>query len=322
LGRSLFRVSVAAGDGTPILGDYAVKRHISGTAGLQFKPRFAFVPGTEYRAVFDSAESPGLPVLRAESRWRAPKSEVAPPAAIQRIYPTADRLPENLLRFYLHFTGPMNRGEGYDHIKLYDATGKAVVAPFLTLGEELWDESGKRLTLFIDPGRIKRGLKPREELGPVLESGKTFTLVVEAGWRDANGQALAADYRKSFHVEAPVERGIEIAEWKVEPPKSGSRDAVNVQFPRPLDHALLHRALGVIGEDGQPIAGTVAVSDTETRWSFVPRAAWTSGRYELVIERFLEDVAGNRPGRPFEVDEDSRPIDSEGPALRRAFEVR
>jgi hypothetical protein len=119
-----------------------------------------------------------------------------------------------------------------------------------------------------------------------------------------------------------VERGIEIAEWKVEPPKSGSRDPVHVQFPRPLDHALLHRALGVIGEDGRTIAGTVAVSDSEIRWSFEPRAAWTPGRYELVVERFLEDVAGNRPGRAFEVDEDTRPIDSDGPALRRTFEVR
>ena len=45
-------------------------------------------------------------------------------------------------------------------------------------------------------------------------------------------------------------------------------------------------------------------------------------QYDLVIDRVLEDVAGNRVGRPFEVDEDTRPIDAEGPPVRRAFEIR
>jgi hypothetical protein len=49
---------------------------------------------------------------------------------------------------------------------------------------------------------------------------------------------------------------------------------------------------------------------------------WKPGKYELVVERVLEDVAGNRVGRAFEVDEDARPINSEGPAVRREFVVR
>src|SRR5205823_5383949 len=102
-----------------------------------------------------------------------------PPAAVAQVYPTADELPENLLKFYLHFTGPMRRGEAYDHLRLLDAQGKVVERSFLELGEELWDGSGRRFTLVIDPGRIKRGLKPREDLGPVLEAGKSYTLVID-----------------------------------------------------------------------------------------------------------------------------------------------
>ena len=71
----------------------------------------------------------------------------------------------------------MSRGEAYRHIRLLDATGKPVAAPFLELDEELWSDDGKRFTLLFDPGRIKRGLKPREELGPVLEAGKSYELV-------------------------------------------------------------------------------------------------------------------------------------------------
>ena len=51
--------------------------------------------------------------------------------------------------------------------------------PFLELDEELWSPDGTRFTLIFDPGRIKRGLKPREEVGPVLEAGKSYSLVID-----------------------------------------------------------------------------------------------------------------------------------------------
>ena len=62
-----------------------------------------------------------------------------------------------------YFDAPMSRGEAYRHIHLVDAkTGREVEAPFLELGEELWDGDFRRFTLLCDPGRVKRGLKPRE----------------------------------------------------------------------------------------------------------------------------------------------------------------
>ena len=43
-----------------------------------------------------------------------------------------------------------------------------------------------RFTLLFDPGRIKRGLKPAQRrVGPVLEEGKSYTLVIDRGWTDA-----------------------------------------------------------------------------------------------------------------------------------------
>ena len=73
---------------------------------------------------------------------------------------------------------------------LLDAAAKEVDLPFLELEQELWDSSGKRFTLFFDPGRIKRGLKPREEVGPALEEGKSYTFVVDRAWHDAQGDSL------------------------------------------------------------------------------------------------------------------------------------
>ncbi len=73
----------------------------------------------------------------------------------------------------------MSGGDVYRHIQLIELAKKKVVQwPLLELGEELWNQDMTRLTLFIDPGRIKRGVKPLEELGPSLEEGKDYELII------------------------------------------------------------------------------------------------------------------------------------------------
>jgi hypothetical protein len=95
-------------------------------------------------------------------------------------------------------------------------------------------------------------LKPREEAGPVLEQGKKYTLVVDAGWRDAHGQPLANVFCKSFAVAAPVTSGIAPNDWKIEPPAAGASAPLTVRFPRPLDHGLLQHVLQVVDAAGKP----------------------------------------------------------------------
>jgi hypothetical protein len=48
----------------------------------------------------------------------------------------------------------------------------------------------RRLTLLFDPGRIKRGLRPRADLGSALLAGKRYKLVVGDGMADATGNLL------------------------------------------------------------------------------------------------------------------------------------
>ena len=98
-------------------------------------------------------------------------------------------------------------------------------AVFLELGEELWDPAMRRFTLLCDPGRVKRGLVPREELGPVLAAGQDYTLVIDEDWLDANGQQLASGARKSFHVLTADEVPIDLATWKITAPPAGSGSA-------------------------------------------------------------------------------------------------
>ncbi|MBC7854990.1 MAG: hypothetical protein IAF94_16280 [Pirellulaceae bacterium] len=273
---------------------------------LRFTPQFALLPGTRYRAVLQAEVLEGKRTdpknaVTLEIALAAPKRAAA--TVVSRIFPSSDKLPENQLRFYLHFSQPMTKGEAYTHLKLLKENGEAIELPFLELGEELWDARSKRLTLLIDPGRIKRGLKPREDVGPVLEAGQAYTLVVDAAWKDAAGEPLQAEFSKRFVAEKPVEVGIETAAWRIEPPAANTRQPLALKFPRPLDHALLHRTIVILDAAGKAVAGEIAVTQHERQWGFTPADPWESGDYSLEVDKVLEDVAGNRIGRAFELAE-------------------
>jgi len=273
-------------------------------SALRFTPQFPLRAGLAYRAeVFLPAPSREAAPSHYDRVFELPAPARGEPARVTTVYPSAATLPENQLRFYLHFATPMARGEAYEHLVLLKADGRPVLRPFLEIGQELWDTSGTRLTLLIDPGRIKRGLSPREEHGPVLEAGGKYTLVITKGWCDAAGQTLTDDYRKTFTAGPPVETAIDHKAWKIAPPASGSKDPLVVTFPQPLDRALLEHTITVVGPDGKPIAGEVTVGKDERTWKFSADQAWIAGQHELVIDTTLEDLAGNRINRPFEVDE-------------------
>jgi hypothetical protein len=315
----------AAGDVPAMAGTYSV----DGTS-LRFTPRFALRPGLRYRALLQpdsvsqrhdqpKAAGSAKPVTLEVT---VPEAAAGKPTEITHVYPTTATLPENQLKFYIHFSAPMGRGEAYEHVRLLDAKGRTIDLPFLELAEELWDATGRRMTLFIDPGRIKRGLKPREDLGPVLEVGNEYTLVIDRKWRDAAGRPLKADFQKKFRVAAPEETAIDETAWRVTSPRAGSSDPLVVKFPRPLDHALVERTLTVRLADGTAVAGRGTTADEERRWEFRPESPWQFGKHRIVIDTTLEDLAGNRIGRPFDFDKlgaaDVRPT---GETVTIAFEV-
>jgi hypothetical protein len=282
-----------------MLGTYRIDKDL-----LCFEPRFPLSPGVRYVAVLDYNSIPGVPDIRippVRTVLMLPKPKTEP-AVVEQIYPTTDVLPENQLKFYLHFSAPMSRGEAYEHVRLLDEKGKEVFSPFLELTEELWDREYRCFTLFFDPGRIKRGLKPREELGPSLIEGKRYTLEIDRKWHDANGEPLKETYRRAFRVVAPDDNRVEPKDWKITRPTSGIRGPLVVTFPKPLDHGMLQYALWVAGSDGTKLPGSVKTDKNETRWEFTPEAVWIPGQYKLVADTRLADLAGNSIRRPFEID--------------------
>jgi hypothetical protein len=296
---SILRVSVAP-DQPPMLGGWAVVDR-----RLRFTPMFPLDSGRSYSVVFtppNSAAAGG--VLRATVSL--PDRDRTPTTVVTTTYPTGDVVPENQLRLYVHFSAPMGLKGGLDYIHLLDDAGREVKDPFLPLDAEFWNDDRTRYTVFFDPGRVKKGVRPNEEMGRSLTPGRAYTLVIDAAWPDGSGLPLKSAYRRSFRVGRPDERPLDTRDWKLTTPASGTRDPVIVEFSEPLDHGLLLRAVGIEADDGKPLAGEVSIANGETRWSWSPLEPWHRGSYRLILFGMLEDLAGNRIGRAFEVDQFQR----------------
>ena len=278
-------------DAPPLAGDYRARG-----SDIIFEPRYRPSPGVSYRAECKLNAGPPATAL-----YTIPAEDRTPTTEVTQVYPTADNLPENLLKFYIHFSAPMSRGYAYEHVRLLDDGGSPVELPFLEIDEELWDANYQRLTLLFDPGRIKSGLVPNQEVGIALQAGRTYTLAIDSGWLDAEGKPLRRAFEKRFTAEPADTDPPDPKSWTLTAPSSGV-DALVLDFPEPLDQALLSRVLAVRTRAGHPVAGRSAISRGETRWSFVPDAPWKPGRYRIEAMTILEDLAGNSINRPFEVD--------------------
>jgi hypothetical protein len=297
--ESVFAV-YAGGSRTPMLGTYSVEGN-----ALVFRPRFPIEPGIGYHGTFPGGGFVCDP---------APKP--APSTRVEHVYPSTDVLPANTLKLYICFSSPMSVGEAFQHVQLLDDSGKAVPDAFLD--EELWDPDHKRLTILFDPGRIKRGLVPAKEMGTAIVEGKHYTLVIDSGWHDARGVRLKDGFEKVF-LGGPADRTPpDPKHWRITAPSAGTMQPLIVDFPEPMDFALLRRMLNVAG-----IRGTAATENDETEWRFTPDAPWSAGSYVLNADTALEDISGNRLDRPFDVDLHEKPKQhGEGNTISIPFTVQ
>lgn len=218
------------------------------------------------------------------------------------IYPSQDSLPDNLLKVYLQFSRPMREGQSQRYVALLKNKADTLPGVFLDLQPELWNTDRTRLTLWLDPGRIKRDLQPNKRLGVPLQPGIRYQLVVSAGWPDEQGALLGKATTKPFLTVPRDSLSPAPARWAIDPPPSGSRLPLTVAFGEALDYGLLTQTLHVVREDGKTVPGTWQLGDEEKWGWFKPEGAWAAGGYRLRIEGRLEDLAGNNLNRPFDRD--------------------
>lgn len=265
---------------------------------LLFQSRFPLSESVRYQVELSSPLDDPEQIFPSLLFSTHPKPKL-PAASVSAVYPSSDVLPENLLKFYVHFTAPMSRGEAYQRIHLMQGS-REIKSPFLELGEELWDIEQTRFTLFVHPGLVKRGVKPREDSGPPMSSGNEYSLRIDSAWLGADRQTLASTFIKKFRVVDADDQQPNPAMWKIGTPTANTTEPVTLTFDESLDHAMLNRVLVVCGPSGDRVEGDTTVEQHETHWSFKPTKPWKSDGYRVEIDTNLEDVSGNSLARPFE----------------------
>ena len=260
---------------------------------LNFTPLVPFTSGITYE-LYDGEQ------LANTFKIVSPEAE---PSELLAIYPSSDTVPENLLKMYLQFSRPMQEGQAVEHIKIIDAClGDTLKGTFLDLQPELWNEDNTVLTLWLDPGRIKRGLIPNRELGIPLMEGRDYLMIVDSSWRGGNGLPLQQASIKKFHVGSRDAKSPDPDNWRIEIPKSGTKSSFKVNFGQPLDAILAIEALQILDASGYLVAGEEIVLNKERAYGFDPSKKWEAGDYTLMVQTRLEDLAGNNINRLFDED--------------------
>jgi hypothetical protein len=268
--------------------------------GVDFVPRFPFLEGRAYSLVIAPCTAfPAGCVLTLRREARA----VAPSPAVAAVHPDVEVAPLNLLKLYVRFSEPMAEGAARRGVRVEDTrTGEPLDGVFLDMDPELWDPERRRLTLLLDPGRIKRGLVPHEEAGYPLSEGAVIRLTIGAPFRSASDAPLAAVFSRTYAVGAALRRPISTDDWRLDAPDEGSIAPLRLEFDRPLDHAMLEHAFQVLDAEGAAVAGVGATLPGEMGWAFHPAAAWRGGPHRLIVDARLEDLAGNSLRRVFDRD--------------------
>ena len=286
---------------------------------IYFVPRFPFLDGMGYSLLVDSPlEERGVDSLEVWTIQR-PAPTGTPTTHVVAIYPSTDQLPVNQLKLYVHFSSRMSEGwvARSVHVRRVD-NYKRLEGVFLVMEPELWDPERRRLTLLLDPGRIKRGLVPNEEAGYPLIEGVPVIVTIATDFRDAAGRPLRTGAERSYQIGPPVRVRVNPADWRCHCPTAGSTDPLTVEFERPLEHALLQHSLWVNDAAGVPLAGQGSVGQGERCWRFEPQSPWEEGQHQVTADPRLEDLAGNSLIRVFDRDlmrAEDAPVDAERVAI-------
>jgi hypothetical protein len=220
-----------------------------------------------------------------------------------KVYPTTEKVPENLLKMYFVFSNPMQEvHKSLDYIKVVKLSDNKEVDIFLELEPELWNKEHTQLTLWLDPGRIKTGLIPNKKMGLPILAGNRYVVKVDKSWEDADGNQLKQDYFKTLDVglrdkERPSEKN-----WEIIIPRCGTKGPLAIDFKEPLDAMLSGESFDIYKFENNLMDGKFKLKNNEEVLLFYPDSLWTRGAYKILVASRLEDLAGNNLNQLFDED--------------------
>lgn len=272
---------------TDILGNF------SGGSGLVFEPLIPFVHGQTYRIFYRQT---GI----ASFRVPAVADTAAP--RVTAVYPQAAVLPVNLLKIYLQFSKPMQENVSAQFVKMIGEQSDTLHNVFLDLQPELWNKERTVLTLWLDPGRIKRDLQPNQRMGAPLKEAHHYQLYISPGWKDQEGIPVMQSFVMTFATSIRDSVLFPPALWNISLPRANTGDPLRISFGKALDHFLLTETIRILAADGSVVDGTISTARKDSAIIFTPSHPWKPGSYRLSADARLEDLAGNNLNRPFDRD--------------------
>ena len=302
--KALLHIRLAKSD-QPMIGEYFFDDD-----KVIFRPIIALTRGLKYNVyvrnqLIDEIAIPNV------------ASTVAP--VVVGVYPALDTLPENLLKFYISFSKPMQEGNALNHIHLIRNDRDTLPSVFLDL--ELWNHERTMLTLWLDPGRIKRDLQPNKLLGTPLNKGFHYQLAINKDWQDAEGMLLKQNFTKNFITVTHDSLSPQVEVWTIDPPGDNTKEHLKINFHESLDHVLAENTMSVADPDGDKVNGKFRANEYGTIAYFIPDVEWMPGIYTLQIESRLEDLAGNNLDRLFDTDLNKKRRPSKK-TYEKQFEIR
>ncbi len=287
-GHGAFQVRLQTAGNVPIMGEFN-----NTDTSVIFTPLIPFTRGLSYN-VSMTGKLLGTVTI--------PEADSANAPSLIGIYPSSDSLPENLLKIHLYFSQPMREAQSGKYVSLIKNHTDTIKGAFLDLQPELWNEDRTMLTLWLDPGRIKRDLIPNRKLGAPLQKNETYRIAVSSAWKNQQGLKLTKSIGKFFIAVSRDSLCPQPGIWKISKPRDGTFQPLDINFKEALDYTLLSETLHVLASDGRKVPGKWKTTDHEKQIKFTPASAWRNGAYTLLVQTRLEDLAGNNINRPFDRD--------------------
>lgn len=307
-GEGNFQLFLEKESNTSVLGKWTTLS----TGEYHFAPAVALTPDQTY-TLRDGKKVIGSFTASREKKPTIPR--------VLAIYPSADTVPENLLKIYVKFSEPMQEvGHPLDFIKVIDKKEGREKDIFLKMESELWNRDHDLLTLWLDPGRIKTDLIPNKELGLPILLGHTYEISISDQWKSAQGQPLANIYAKLITVNTRDTKKPSLRNWALHIPRADTREELTILFDEPMDAVLSIESFSIVNELQEQIHGSFRIHDGEKKVSFVPEKRWQKGTYLLHVDPILEDLAGNNIIRLFDEDLTQRNREKHSPT-KKPFEI-
>ncbi|MFY0630939.1 MAG: hypothetical protein JXR05_11195 [Flavobacteriaceae bacterium] len=264
-----------------------------------FKPIIPFTAGETYEIIKNNKLYLEFSIVET-MRIVTPK--------LSGIYPKSNTLPENLLKMYFVFNTPMQQSQStLKFIKVFEQESGREIDVFLPLENELWNTERTQLTLWLDPGRIKKDLIPNKEKGIPIKEGNSYTVVVDSTLQSQDGIELGKFYVKRFLVGERDRKSPNSKDWKITPPEASTGQGLGILFDETLDYMLIEEMILIYDEKSNIVEGDFLTSKKATNTLFIPKNTWKKGTYRILINSQLEDLAGNNFNRLFDRDLNRKP---------------